>query len=508
MAKCAVFNTRGHRVVDITFQSLPPDTDATVFSATGQKIGSIKSRHAFSESTFFNAQGESIGTVFGNVVVEDIPCMAVNNKNETVGGVVNAHRVMWGTSPDKWTLVGTVETESWTSADDHGLSETMISIGKGNPSLVHVKIVQVKQRILSGVAALLLNQLEKGIEKAVPTSRTITPIPTSGVPTRTGVAKTQPVPAPTKQRMWTWGILGIVVLAFLFLISIAVFQIYQRWQLEQQKQELYQSAVVALSSEQWENAQNILGRLISIDSNYRDAQSLLRESYYRSAMAHMKIKEWEKAQAELQTLIKLDTNYRDVQTLLKDSYYNAGISYLSIGNKAKAQANFMELLRRYGNFNNSMDLLLRNIQPSKLKIVGVTGDEGDPKFHPFKNIVDGSSETFGKVLAPDPQPGVWAKPTDGRFILNFEKPAMVTLFRIYIGGKERSYWINAELIAGTLQFSDSSLRTIKLDGRSGWHDIPLNPILTTSVTIRSTEVIRLGTGVGLDVIEVELYGYQ
>jgi hypothetical protein len=171
MATCTVRNTRGQAVAKIIFQSSPPDTDAVIYSASGQTVGTIKARHAVGEGTVYDTQGRVVGTVFGNAIVDDVPCMAVNSNNQTIGGVVDGRRVMWGNSPDKWSSIGIVETESWTTRDDQGLKETMIAIGKGDPGShlpTFSRIVQVKQRILAGVAALLLHQLGNGVERVAP----------------------------------------------------------------------------------------------------------------------------------------------------------------------------------------------------------------------------------------------------------------------------------------------------------------------------------------------------
>jgi hypothetical protein len=42
-----------------------------------------------------------------------------------------------------------------------------------------------------------------------------------------------------------------------------------------------------LEAGQWEEARSELLELTSVDSNYKDAATLLRESYYRPAMASL-----------------------------------------------------------------------------------------------------------------------------------------------------------------------------------------------------------------------------
>ena len=163
MATCIVSTSNGQKVAEVRFLSSPPDTEATVFSSSGQAVGSIKSRHTTDEGAVYDAQGNMVGTLYRKAMVDDLPCLALDSAKTLVGGVVSAHQVMAGPGPGRWTSVGAVETESWTAEDDQGLKETMIWAGKGNPGPDYFRIydhrTRAKQRNLAGVAALLLGLL-------------------------------------------------------------------------------------------------------------------------------------------------------------------------------------------------------------------------------------------------------------------------------------------------------------------------------------------------------------
>jgi hypothetical protein len=115
---------------------------------------------------------------------------------------------MLGPDPQKWIQVGTIQTESWTAIDEQGLREIMIATGKGNPSPEVVDAVQIKQRVLAGVAALLLHQLgsETGAQ-VVPTQARDTSVFAS--------SNTASSYAPIS-RMESQYSAGCLVLAFLF----------------------------------------------------------------------------------------------------------------------------------------------------------------------------------------------------------------------------------------------------------------------------------------------------
>jgi tetratricopeptide (TPR) repeat protein len=109
--------------------------------------------------------------------------------------------------------------------------------------------------------------------------------------------------------------------------------------------QLYRSAVASLEAGQWEQARADLQQLLAIDSNYKDAQTLLRESYYQPAIAALEAGQWDKAQADLQQLVSIDNNYKDAQTLLRESYYRSIVAALEAGQQIKVQAACLELLQ-------------------------------------------------------------------------------------------------------------------------------------------------------------------
>jgi len=141
-----------------------------------------------------------------------------------------------------------------------------------------------------------------------------------------------------KATAWRRGLLAaFAVIAILFLaaaLTAAGFLGYQGWRIKR----TYRTAVAALDAGEWEKAQAELQQLISLDNNYEDAQTLLRESYYRSAVVAFDAGEWEKARAELQQLISLDSNYKDAQALLRESYYRPAVQALEAREWDKARA--------------------------------------------------------------------------------------------------------------------------------------------------------------------------
>src|SRR5687767_11105371 len=101
MAKYAVHDIGGKRVTAVEFQSRPPDTDAIVYSPSGERIGSIKSQHAMGDGTVYDETGKVTGTLFGNPYADPFT-FAVDDKGLTVGGVLNGSQVMLGPDPQKW----------------------------------------------------------------------------------------------------------------------------------------------------------------------------------------------------------------------------------------------------------------------------------------------------------------------------------------------------------------------------------------------------------------------
>lgn len=157
--------------------------------------------------------------------------------------------------------------------------------------------------------------------------------------------------------------LFIAVVALLVL-TVVGFLGYQRSQMAQQKERLYRSAVTALEAGQWEKARADLQQLASRDSNYKDAQTLLRESYYRSASAALEAKQWEKARAELQTLASIDSNYKDSKILLCESYYQPAVAAIQAGNWQEALVKLQELSKLDSNYKD-VQLLLQGVYDSE-----------------------------------------------------------------------------------------------------------------------------------------------
>lgn len=126
-------------------------------------------------------------------------------------------------------------------------------------------------------------------------------------------------------RVITW----IVTICMLILIVVAIvtgIHAYQAYQ----KEHKYQQALVAIEAGKWVEAQEALTEIISSDSDYKDAQNLLCESYYRPARAALDAGEWSIARDELQ-LASSNPSCEDTQALLCDSYYRPAKAALDVG---------------------------------------------------------------------------------------------------------------------------------------------------------------------------------
>ena len=135
------------------------------------------------------------------------------------------------------------------------------------------------------------------------------------------------------------GLLTAFAVVGILFVAAAGFLVHRAWRIER----TYRAAVAALDAGEWEKAQAELQQLISLDSNYKDAQTLLRESYYRPAVAALEAGEWEMARADLEQLGSIDGNYKDAQTLLRESYYRPTIAAID-AKDWKAAATTLALL--------------------------------------------------------------------------------------------------------------------------------------------------------------------
>jgi formylglycine-generating enzyme required for sulfatase activity len=122
-------------------------------------------------------------------------------------------------------------------------------------------------------------------------------------------------------------------------------------------QALYGAAVARLNTEQWEKARSELTQLASLDNNYRDAATLLRESYYRPAVTSLNEGRWQDARSELAQLASVDSNYRDVATLLRESYYRPAVASLNEGRWQDARSDFAQLASVDSDYKDTATLL-------------------------------------------------------------------------------------------------------------------------------------------------------
>lgn len=161
MAQVTVSDLSGRKVIEVRFRPSPPDTEGEVYSSSNQKIGLVKARHAAGDGTVYDANGTIVGSVIGNTTGDPI-CSAIDNQNSALGGVKDGHLLMQGWPPEKWMAVGTIVSADWTEADTQGVREaTRASTGRDPDSQIAtlIPIIQFKQRVMAGIAALLLNQL-------------------------------------------------------------------------------------------------------------------------------------------------------------------------------------------------------------------------------------------------------------------------------------------------------------------------------------------------------------
>lgn len=85
----------------------------------------------------------------------------------------------------------------------------------------------------------------------------------------------------------------------------------QAWTTEQ----LYQSATNALEAGEWDAARSNLLQLQSREANYKDSNTLLRETYYGPAVQYLASGQPDRSRRELEALAKLDPGYKDATKL-------------------------------------------------------------------------------------------------------------------------------------------------------------------------------------------------
>jgi len=123
------------------------------------------------------------------------------------------------------------------------------------------------------------------------------------------------------------------------------------------KAQLYNSAKVLLEDGKWQQAQNQFQELLNKDSNYRDAQTLLYESYYRLSSAAIKAGNLEEARDELESLRRLNPSYRDTTALLCEVYYRLGAAAVKSGNWTEVRKALESLQRLNPSYRDATALL-------------------------------------------------------------------------------------------------------------------------------------------------------
>lgn len=159
MAICQIYNTNGQEVGKVEYKSFPPDTEATVYSNSSRPIGSVKSQHAERRADIFDSTGKIAGRTDGFAPYGERECWVENSANQTIGLVKNGSEVSKRVGKEfSFTMVGTVRSDVWTDADKAGLKFAAETMGRSADRFLE-NLIQIKQRSLAGVAALLLNQL-------------------------------------------------------------------------------------------------------------------------------------------------------------------------------------------------------------------------------------------------------------------------------------------------------------------------------------------------------------
>lgn len=126
--------------------------------------------------------------------------------------------------------------------------------------------------------------------------------------------------------------------AVILVVLVGGFLAHRFWETEG----LYQSSIDLMQAGRWDDARQNLQRLLSIDSSYKDAQTLVRESYYRPALAALEAGKWANARSELQKLVAIGSNYKDAQALLQETYIRPAAEALEANNLGKAQAELQQ----------------------------------------------------------------------------------------------------------------------------------------------------------------------
>jgi hypothetical protein len=159
MATCHIYTIKGQETVKVLFDGAPnpPDVEGTVVSPGGLVLGIIRSRHGLGGGDIYDAYEKLVGSTDGMRSWGDHIAYADDTEKHSVGLVRNGNRIQRRSSgfEDDYD-VGSVEADSWTSSDMEGLRLAAEIMGREvTPKLV--ELMQLKQRSLAGVAALLLD---------------------------------------------------------------------------------------------------------------------------------------------------------------------------------------------------------------------------------------------------------------------------------------------------------------------------------------------------------------
>lgn len=351
----------------------------------------------------------------------------------------------------------------------------------------------------------------KSLQRNAPSHRERTPeqAPRRAIEPRTGQ---------TTRRIPKKGVvLGVTVI---IVLGVAGFFGLQNYQIQQRKESLYLVAVGSLQTGKWQEARNSLQELSALDGNYKDAQTLMRETFYRPAKQSITNRDWGHAEEELEALMGFDSNYRDARLLLRDVYYSDGVDNLRAGgDKARAKNNLLRLLDQFGSYRDALNLLTGNFQVSKMPVKRVqasgsamSNDASESLRRGFENALtysaDGSIATAGTL-------GYACEARDYTLTLSLDlgAPAVVTGIRYYVASPDNDIGVDEQLKELNVRVGDQDPQNVQLPipvwgekFTARWVDIQVAPSVSRFVNFDTTKRDAGNCVEHLKVVEVEVLG--
>jgi serine/threonine protein kinase/tetratricopeptide (TPR) repeat protein len=126
---------------------------------------------------------------------------------------------------------------------------------------------------------------------------------------------------------------------------------------EQRLTNHYQAGVTALEQQDWTLARREFLQVLALQNDYKDAETLLKESYYRAGTAALEQEDWPRARQEFTQVLTYQRDYKDAETLFKESFYRAGASALERQHWTLAQQEFEQVLILQRDYKDAETLL-------------------------------------------------------------------------------------------------------------------------------------------------------